>query len=50
MSLFVEFWAGHIPIIYSVARQLFIMRETDDGGAAWQDLMEVSHNGMCAVI
>lgn len=48
VGLFVEFWAEYIPTIYGVAKQLLVLRETDEAAAAaWQDRMESLHNGAC---
>lgn len=48
IDLFVEFWATYIPTIYGLAKQLLLLRETDEGAAAaWQDRMESLRNGPC---
>jgi len=48
LGLFVDFWADYIPTIYGLAKQLLILRETDEGAAAaWQDRMEGLRNGAC---
>ena len=48
LDLFVAFWAEYIPSIYGLAKQLLILRETDEGAAAaWQDRMESFRNGAC---
>jgi AcrR family transcriptional regulator len=48
VSLFVDFWAGYVPTIYGLAKQLLILRETDEGAAAaWQDRMGGLRNGPC---
>jgi len=48
ITLFVDFWAEYVPTIYPVAKQLLILRETDEAAAAaWQDRMESLRNGPC---
>ena len=48
LGLFIDFWADYIPTIYGVAKQLLIMRETDEGAAAaWNDRMAGLRNGPC---
>ena len=48
VGLFVEFWAEYIPTIYALAKQLLLLRETDEAAAAaWQDRMESLRNGAC---
>lgn len=48
MRLFVDFWAGYVPTIYGLAKQLLILRETDEGAAAaWNDRMDGLRNGPC---
>jgi AcrR family transcriptional regulator len=48
VMLFIDFWAGYIPKIYGVAKQLIIMKENDDGAAAaWEDRMGSLRNGPC---
>lgn len=38
VELFVDVWAAYVPRIYGVARQLLILRETDEAAAAaWED-------------
>lgn len=48
IGLFIDVWAKYIPTIYPMAKQLLILRETDEGAAAaWQDRMESLRNGAC---
>ena len=48
VDLFIDVWAEYVPTIYSLAKQLLILRETDEGAAAaWQDRMEGLRNGVC---
>jgi AcrR family transcriptional regulator len=48
IGLFVDFWAEYVPTIYSLAKQLLILKETDRGAAAaWQDRMDGLRNGPC---
>lgn len=45
---FVEFWTEYVATVYGLAKQLLILRETDEGAAAaWQDRMEGLRNGPC---
>lgn len=48
VNLFVDFWADYIPTIYGLAKQLLLLRETDEGAAAaWKDRMHSLRNGPC---
>ncbi len=48
VDLFVDFWADHVPMIYGLAKQLLVLRETDEGAAAaWNDRMDGLRNGLC---
>ena len=48
MQLFIEFWADYVPQIYGIAKQLLILRETDEGAAAaWKDRNSSLRNGPC---
>lgn len=48
VGLFVDFWAEYIPTIYGLAKQLLILRETDEAAAAaWKDRMDSLRNGAC---
>ncbi len=48
---YVEFWGNYIPEIYGLAKALLTARETDqDAAAAWNDRMEVVHQGWRKVI
>lgn len=48
VDLYLDFWAAYIPTIYGLAKQLLLLRETDEGAAAaWQDRMESLRNGPC---
>lgn len=48
VSLFIDVWAEYVPTIYPMAKQLLILRETDEAAAAaWQDRMEGFRNGVC---
>ena len=48
VALFIDVWAEYVPAIYPMAKQLLILRETDEGAAAaWQDRMESLRNGPC---
>ncbi|MEJ2600849.1 MAG: TetR/AcrR family transcriptional regulator [Anaerolineales bacterium] len=48
LDLFIAFWADYIPTIYGVAKQLLIMRESDEGAAAaWKDRNTSLRNGPC---
>ena len=51
VEMFVEVWAAYVPRIYGVARQLLILRETDEAAAAaWEDRMESFHDGACTYL
>jgi len=46
--LFIDFWSDYVPTIYGLAKQLLILRETDEGAAAaWKDRMDGLRNGPC---
>jgi len=48
VDLFVDFWAEYLPSIYGLAKQLLILRNTDEGAAAaWRDRMDGLRNGPC---
>jgi hypothetical protein len=48
VDLFVDFWADYVPTIYGLAKQLLVLRETDEGAAAaWNDRMDGLRNGVC---
>lgn len=48
LDLFVDFWAEYVPTVYGLAKQLLVLRETDEGAAAaWQDRMDGLRNGAC---
>lgn len=48
VGLFVEFWADYIPSIYGLAKQLLLLRETDEAAAAaWNDRMDGLRNIPC---
>jgi AcrR family transcriptional regulator len=48
MDLFVDFWADYVPTIYGLAKQLLVLRQTDEGAAsAWDDRMDGLRNGVC---
>lgn len=48
VALYVDFWADYIPTIYGLAKQLLVLRETDEGAAAaWSDRMNSLRNGPC---
>lgn len=48
ITLFIDVWAEYVPTIYPMAKQLLILRETDEAAAAaWQDRMESLRNGAC---
>jgi AcrR family transcriptional regulator len=48
VDLFVDFWGEYIPTIYAMAKQLLVLRETDEGAAAaWKDRMDGLRNVAC---
>lgn len=48
VSLFVDVWADYVPTIYDLAKQLLILRETDEAAAAaWEDRMAGLRNVVC---
>lgn len=48
VNLFIDVWAEYVPTIYPMAKQLLILRETDEAAAAaWQDRLESFRNGAC---
>jgi AcrR family transcriptional regulator len=48
LDLFVDFWAGYVPAIHGLAKQLLILRERDEGAAAaWEDRMDGLRNVVC---
>jgi AcrR family transcriptional regulator len=48
VELFVDFWASYVPTIYGLAKQLLVLRETDEGAAAaWKDRMDGLRNVPC---
>jgi len=48
ISLFIEFWANYVPSVFGLAKQLLVLRETDEGAAAaWQDRMDSLRNIAC---
>jgi AcrR family transcriptional regulator len=48
VGLFIDIWAGYVPTIYDLARQLLTLRGTDEGAAAaWEDRMDSLRNGPC---
>jgi AcrR family transcriptional regulator len=48
IDLFIDFWATYIPTIYGMAKQLSVLRESDEGAAAaWQDRMDSLRDGPC---
>ena len=51
LESYVEFWGNYIPEIYGIAKALLAVRETDkDAAAAWNDRMQVLHEGVRSVI
>lgn len=48
LDLYVEFWAGYVPTIYGLAKELLAQRATDEAAeAAWNDRMDALRNGPC---
>jgi AcrR family transcriptional regulator len=48
VDLFLDFWAEYVPTIYGLAKQLLLLRQTDEGAAAaWKDRMDALRNGPC---
>lgn len=48
VDLFLDFWAEYVPTIYGLAKQLLLLRATDEGAAAaWQDRMDGLRDGPC---
>ena len=48
---YVDFWGNYIPDIYGLAKALLAVREMDqDAAAAWDDRMQVLHEGWRSVI
>ncbi len=48
IGLFLAFWADYVPTVYGLAKQLLVLRETDEGAAAaWQDRMDGLRNIAC---
>lgn len=48
LERFIDFWAGYIPTIYGLAKQLLLLRESDEAAAAaWKDRMDGLRNVIC---
>lgn len=48
VALFIDFWADYVPVIYGLAKQLLLLKESDEAAAAaWKDRMESLRNGPC---
>ena len=51
LALYVEFWGHYIPEIYSVAKALLLVQDSDEAAAAaWRDRMSAMRDGCRAVI
>jgi AcrR family transcriptional regulator len=51
LESYVDFWGNYIPEIYGLAKALLAVRDTDkDAAAAWDDRMQVLHEGWRSVI
>ncbi len=51
LESYVDFWGNYIPEIHGLAKALLAVRETDkDAAAAWDDRMQVLHEGWRSVI
>jgi len=51
LALYIEFWGNYVPEIYSVAKALLLVQDTDEAAAAaWQDRMLALRDGCGAAI
>ncbi len=51
LTAFVRFWAGHVDLIYPMARALLALRDSDsDARAAWEERMAAVRDGCARVI
>lgn len=51
LDAYIDAWGNYIPEIYSIAKALLAMRDTDDAAAkAWEDRMQAMRHGCEAVI
>ena len=51
LMLYIEFWDYYLPDVYSTAKAMLLLRETDDAAAtAWQNRMTAMRDGCRAII
>ena len=51
LSVYIDFWGHYLPEIYSVAKALLLLKESDEAAAAaWQDRMAAMRDGCRAAV